>query len=115
MAALGRQHSEFGVVGCTLSVAGSELRHADALDLPFQLDAGRFAHARTYGLAEGFDIGSGRMAEVDQKIAVHLRDLRAAHREPAATGGLDELPGLAAGRVLEGRAAGAALDRLGRL
>ena len=35
--------------------------------------------------------------------------------QAAAAGRVDQLPGLVAGRVLEGRAAGAALDRLRRL
>src|SRR2546423_1730390 len=89
--------------------------HADPLDLPFELDAGMLAHARTHGLAQRLDVGGSRAAEVDQEIAVHLGDLRTADREPAAAGGVDELPGFAPGRVLEGRAAGAALDRLGGL
>src|SRR5262249_59245777 len=43
------------------------------------------------------------------------RRLRVADFEAAATGGIDELPRFMTRRVLEGRAAGAALDRLGRL
>src|SRR5712691_11530435 len=87
----------------------------DPLDLPFELDAGFLLDASSHRLAQGLDVGGAGAAEIDQEIAVHLRDLRATDLEPAAAGGIDELPGLAAGRVLEGRAAGAALDRLGRL
>src|SRR5205807_6806339 len=41
--------------------------------------------------------------------------LRIADLQPTAAGSVDELPRLVTGRVLEGRAAGAALDRLGCL
>src|SRR5262249_13570186 len=58
--------------------------------------------------------GGGGAAEIDQKIAVHLRHLRIADFQAAAAGGIDELPRFVTRRVLEGRAAGAALDRLGR-
>src|SRR5262245_47468268 len=93
------------------------LRQRDAypLDLPFQLDAGILAHALSHGLAEGLDVGSGGVATVDQEIAVQLGDLRVADHEATAAGGVDELPGLLARRVLEGGAAGAAPDRLRRL
>src|SRR5262245_15189922 len=90
-------------------------RHPDPLDLPFELDAGILFHARPHRLAQGLDVGGGGAAEIDQEVAVHLRHLGAADREAAAAGGVDDLPGLVAGRVLEGRAAGAALDRLGGL
>src|SRR6187401_742661 len=46
---------------------------------------------------------------------MQLRYLRAADDQSATAGSIDELPGLLPWRVLEGRAAGAALDRLGRL
>ena len=45
---------------------------------------------------------------------MQLGDLRVADDEAAAAGGIDQLPGLVPGRVLEGRAAGAALHRLRR-
>ena len=51
-------------------------------------------------------------AAVDEEIAVHGRDLRVADDEPAAAGAVDQLPGLGARRVLEGRAAGLFPDRL---
>ena len=60
-----------------------------------------------------FEVGGGGRAGVDQEVAVHLRDLRAADPEATAAGGVDQLPGLAAGRIREGRAAGLLADRLG--
>src|SRR3954452_2115339 len=41
-----------------------------------------------------------------------FRDLGVPHAEAAAACGIDQRPGLVAGRVLEGRAAGAAAERL---
>src|SRR5260370_41908545 len=57
----------------------------------------------------------GGITGIDQEIAVHLRYLRAADAKTAAAGGVDQLPGAVAGRVLEGRAAGLFADRLRRL
>src|SRR5215216_5960069 len=88
--------------------------NADPLDLPLELDAGGFAYPRAHGLAKRLDVGGAGAAAVDQKIAVQLRHLRVADDEAAAAGGVDQLPGLLAGRILESRAAGPALDRLGR-
>src|SRR3546814_7779992 len=56
-------------------------------------------------------VGGGRVAGIDQEVAVLVRHHGTAEREPAAAGGVDELPGLGARRVLEGAAAGAAADR----
>src|SRR3954468_5653108 len=53
-----------------------------------------------------------RLAGVDQEIAVHFRDLRAADAKTPAAGGIDQFPGAFAGRILEGRAAGLFADRL---
>src|SRR5262245_12388479 len=86
--------------------------HTNPLDLPVEIDAGGLLHAGAHGLAQGLDIGGGGVAEVDQEVAVHLRDLGVADLDAAAAGGVDQLPGLASGRILEGGAAGAALDRL---
>src|SRR5580658_9397742 len=83
------------------------LRHADPLDLPFEIDARIVLDAPAHRLAERLDVGGAGAAEIDEEIAMHRRHLRAAEREPAAAGGIDELPGLAARRILEGRAAGA--------
>src|SRR5262249_36474226 len=91
------------------------LCHPDALDLPFEVDAGVFFDPPTHRLAQGLDVGSGGTAEVNQKIAVHRRHLGIPNFEATAPGGIDELPRLVTGRVLESRAAGAALDWLGRL
>src|SRR6516164_6117895 len=68
----------------------------------------------SHQLAEAFDFGGGCIAAVDQEITMHLRYLRAALGQSAAAGGIDQLPGLAAGRVFESRTAGAALYRLRR-
>src|SRR6476620_4203031 len=45
---------------------------------------------------------------------MHFRNLRVADAQPAAAGGIDQLPCLVPGRILERRTARAALDRLGR-
>src|SRR5262249_6757680 len=90
-------------------------RHADALDLPIERDAGRLLYAPAHGLTQRLDVGRGRATEIDQEIAMHLRYLGIADLEPAAAGGVDQLPSLATGRILEGRAARAALDWLRRL
>src|SRR3546814_4223087 len=63
-------------------------------------------------LAEVLQVGGGRRAGVDQEVAVLVRHHGAAEREPAAAGGVDELPGPMARRDLEGAAAGAAADWL---
>src|SRR5213593_1708777 len=84
-------------------------RHADPFDLPVELNARRLPHARAHGLAQRLDVGGSRSAEIDQEVAVHIRHLRVADLEPAAAGGIDELPGFLSRRVLEGRAAGSAL------
>ena len=72
-------------------------------------------HAPAHGLAELLDLRRGGAALVDQEVAVQLGNLRRADGEAAQAGLVDELPGFVAGRILEGRAAGAALDRLRRL
>src|SRR4029453_4476513 len=91
------------------------LCHPDPLDLPLKLDAGMLFAPPTHRLAQRLDVAGAGAAEIDQKIAVHLRHLRIADLQPAAAGSIDELPRFVTGRVLEGRAARAALDRLGGL
>jgi hypothetical protein len=59
------------------------LLDADPLDLPVQINTGIFLHTRTHRLAERFDIVTGRIAGIDEEIAVHFRDLRAADAEAA--------------------------------
>src|SRR6476620_12102843 len=91
---------------------GGALRHSDPLELPFELDARRLLHAPAHRLAQSLDIRGGGAAEIDQEVAVHLRNLGVAVFQAAAAGGIDELPRFLAGRILERRAAGAALNRL---
>ena len=86
------------------------LPQADALDLPFQIDAGIVLHARAHGLAEILDIRRGGTAKIDQEVTVQLRDLSIAEPQPAATRCVDELPSLLSGRILERRTPRAALD-----
>src|SRR6476646_9075782 len=81
------------------------LGHAEALDLPFKLDAAICLHTCAHRLAELFDVGAGGVALIDEEVAVHLGDMRAANDKASAAGAVDELPGLIANRVLEGRAA----------
>src|SRR5690348_3665415 len=90
-------------------------RDADPLDFPFQLDARIFFDALSHRLAEHLDVGSGGAATIDQEVAMQLRHLRSTDDQSAATRGIDQLPGFVAGRILEGRSTGAALDRLRRL
>ena len=70
--------------------------NAEALDLPFELDAAVRLHPRAHRLAKLLDVGAGGAALIDEEVAVHLRDMRAADAKPAAAGGVDELPGLVA-------------------
>src|SRR6516165_1141281 len=95
--------------------AGAPSRgNADPRDFPFQLDAGMLLNPAPHQLAEVFDFGRGCITAVDQEITMHLRHLRGAIGQSAAAGGVDQLPSLAAGRIFESRAAGAALYRLRR-
>src|SRR5271166_5347510 len=89
--------------------------HAYTFDLPLELHAARLAHAPPHLFAERFDVAGGCMAAVDEKVAMHGRDLSVADRQPPAAGPIDESPSLFARRVLEGRAAGFFADRLGSL
>src|SRR5260221_480074 len=87
-------------------------RHADAADLPGQRDAAVGEHARPYRFAELLEIGGRRAAGVDQEVAVLLRYHCAALLQAATAGAVDQLPGLVAGWVGEGAAAGPRADRL---
>jgi hypothetical protein len=76
--------------------------NADALDFPFQ-------HNPTVGedpLADEFakllNIGGGGALIVDEKIAMHLRHMSAAHAKTAAASRVDKLPGAVAWGVFEG-------------
>src|SRR5215510_518862 len=88
--------------------------HSNALDLPFQIDAGIRLYFLADRFAQSLDVGRAGAAKVDQEIAVKLGDLRATDGEPAAAGFIDKLPCALAWRVLESGAAGA-VARLGRL
>src|SRR6185312_4264141 len=79
------------------SVAGG---HPHALDLPFQLHAGLFPHPPPDFLAQGFQLGRGGAAGVDQEIGVFLADLCAADRQSPGAGLVHQRPRLVAGRVL---------------
>ena len=65
-------------------------------------------HAPPHFLAQRLDVGRGGGAEIDQEVAMLLGDLRLADAQAAAAGLVDQLPRLVAGRIGEGRAAGAA-------
>ena len=85
---------------------------ADPLDFPLEVMLTCRFHPAPDFLAQRLDVGAGRATEVEQEIAMLFADLRAADRKPAAARRIDQPPGLVAGRVLEGRAAGAAAQRL---
>ena len=88
--------------------AGSPMRRiSHSSSTPLLLE-----HAAAHLLAQRLDVGGGRVAEIDQEVAVLLGDLRVADAQAAAAGAVDQLPRLVAGRIGEGRAAGAAA-RLG--
>ena len=88
---------------------------ADAADFPFERDAARVADAAAHLLAQRLDVGGGGLAGIDEEIRVLLRHHRAAHAQAAAARLVDQLPRLAAGRIGEGRAAGARTNGLSRL
>ena len=89
---------------------------ADPLDFPFELDAGILL-ARAGARFRPASRCRPRVAppRLIRKLQCSSDTCAPPTLEPAAAGGVDQLPGLVAGRVLEGRAAGAALDRLRRL
>src|SRR5205085_1946644 len=92
-------------------------RHEDteALDFPFELDAGIFEHFAANLLTEIFEVVAGRLPHVDHEVAVKRRHLRAAYDEPAASRFVNQLPGRMSVGILERRAAGLLADRLNRL
>src|SRR5690606_38663228 len=85
------------------------------LDFPFERHALAFRDAAAHFLTEAFDVRACRIAGVYQEVRVLLAHLGSTHPEAAATRRIDQPPGLVAGRVLEGRAAGLAPQRLGLL
>ena len=82
------------------------------LDFPFEADVGFRLDPAPDFLAQRLDLGACRATEIEQEIAMLFRDLGIAHRQAAAARRVDQRPGLVARRVLEGRAAGAAAQRL---
>ena len=73
------------------------------------------AHLLAHHFAQRLDVERVGLAEIEEEIGVHFAHLRAAKREPAAAGGIDQLPARMALGVLEGRAAGLGPRRLRRL
>jgi hypothetical protein len=59
-----------------------------------------FSFTRAHRLAERFDIVTGRIAGIDQEIAVHFRDLRSADAKAAHARGIDQFPGAVTRRIL---------------
>src|SRR3546814_16154800 len=90
-------------------VCSSDLPHP--LYLPLKLDAAVLLDAAAHFLPQRFDVGGRRLAEIQQEIEMFFRHLGVADCPVPATGGVNLLPGPGAGRVLEGRAAGAAPER----
>ena len=79
---------------------GRSLRYPDALDFPFELDTGP-CHLGADFFAEGFDVGAGCFAQVEQEVAVLFRHLRIAPAQATAAGGVDEGPRLIAFGILK--------------
>src|SRR5439155_19658932 len=85
------------------------------LDFPLQLDARMRLYTATDFLAQRLDVRGCSLAQIEQEVAMLFRDLGVADGEAAAAGLVDQLPGFGTGRILEGRAAGAAAQGLARL
>src|SRR5689334_6016843 len=85
---------------------------ADPLDFPFEADVGFRLHAPPDFLAQRLDVGAGRATEVEQEVAMLFRDLSVTNRQTTAARRVHQRPGLVTWRVLEGRAASAAAQRL---
>src|SRR5215470_10292684 len=86
--------------------------NADPLDFPMQLYTGIRQDPLAHGFAQRFNVMAGGVTGVDQEVAVHFRHLGAADAQAPAAGGINQLPGAVAGRVLEGGAAGLFTNRL---
>jgi hypothetical protein len=67
----------------------SDLAVPNSLNLPIKLNAGALLHTLAHGFTQHLDIGGARAAQVDEKIAMQFRDLRAAYLEAAAAGRID--------------------------
>src|SRR5690606_16774723 len=81
-------------------------------DLPLKGHARIRLDSCPYGLAQPLDVFRGRLPLVDEEIAVHLGNLRAADAQAAAAGRVDELPGAVTRRILEGGSASSLARRL---
>ncbi len=53
-------------------------------------------------VAQRLDIGTARLAEVEEEVAMFFRNLGIADAKAPAACRVDQLPGLGAGRILEG-------------
>ena len=91
---------------------GGVRRNTNAMDLPFERNAGRVVHAMADLFAQTFQVRRRGAAVVDQEIAVLLADLRAAAGQAAAAGGVNQLPSLHVRRIAERGAARARPHRL---
>ncbi len=89
-----------------MSFSGGELassgRNAYAFDFPFEHDSAVRKNALAHKLAELFDIGGSGALIVDEKVAVHLGHMRAAHAKTAAASRVDQFPGAMAWGIFEG-------------
>src|SRR5262245_21166405 len=80
--------------------------YSKALDLPFEFYTRVCLYFLTDGLAKRFDIGRGRAAEIDQKVAVKFGHLRPTNGKAAAAGVVYQFPCAMAWRILERRPTG---------
>src|ERR1051326_8696003 len=81
---------------------------ADSLDFPFEGDVGFRLDPAADFLAQRLNLRACRASEIQEKITMLFRDLGVTHPKAATSRRVDEGPRLVAGRVLEGRTAGAA-------
>ena len=90
--------------------------HPHALDFPFEVDAAVGLDPAADFLAQRLDLGrAGALPRLSRKLQCFSETWASPIAQAAAAGGVDQPPGLGAGRVLEGRAAGAAAQRLALL
>lgn len=108
------------MAGGFLSVRRVGWKLSDPPDLPSEIDAARIENTGANQLSEGLDVRSGRVAGIDQEIAVLIGDLRATDPQSPAACSIDQLPGRPpigrAWRIGIGKRAARCLvpDRLGR-
>src|SRR4051794_27611293 len=94
--------------------SASALLDPDPLDFPVQLDSRIRFNPLAHGFTQRFNIIPGGVTGIDEEIAVHFRDLRPAHAQAPAAGGVDQFPGAVAGGILEGRPSGLFANWLSR-